>query len=234
VEEGQPAAFDEVGGKHVDCEVEEEDEGLEGERFLFHQLANYYQLLCTPLSSAAASTPPSTKSCCSETPAPARAPSSTASSTATTTTRTRYFPQHPAHRRHRLPQQERRLRKYNSRHADKPYRLQLWDTAGQEKYKSLVPAYLRDAHCGLLVFEVPRKESFHNLRGWLALFHEHAPDHAVILLLANKSDASELAACEYAAEVQSFLKEEQVACIETSAKSGLNINLVFETMIGKL
>ena len=36
------------------------------------------------------------------------------------------------------------------------FRLQLWDTAGQEKYKSLVPAYLRDANAAILVYEPSR------------------------------------------------------------------------------
>jgi small GTP-binding protein len=39
------------------------------------------------------------------------------------------------------------------------FRLQLWDTAGQEKYKSLVPAYLRDANAAIFVYDVSRKES---------------------------------------------------------------------------
>lgn len=38
----------------------------------------------------------------------------------------------------------------------KTFRLQLWDTAGQEKYKSLVPAYLRDANCAIFVVDITR------------------------------------------------------------------------------
>lgn len=47
------------------------------------------------------------------------------------------------------------------------FRLQLWDTAGQEKYKSLVPAYLRDANAAIFVYDVTRKESLENVRKWL-------------------------------------------------------------------
>jgi GTPase SAR1 family protein len=49
----------------------------------------------------------------------------------------------------------------------------LWDTAGQEKYKSLVPAYLRDANCAIFVVDVTRAETFNNLAGWIQLFREH-------------------------------------------------------------
>ena len=68
------------------------------------------------------------------------------------------------------------------------YRLQLWDTAGQEKYKSLVPAYLRDANCVVFVFDISKKESLHNLSGWMQLYADHQPKNSITCLLANKSD----------------------------------------------
>lgn len=40
------------------------------------------------------------------------------------------------------------------------YKLQLWDTAGQEKFKSLVPSYLRDAHCAVFVYDTSNKNTF--------------------------------------------------------------------------
>lgn len=75
--------------------------------------------------------------------------------------------------------------------------MQLWDTAGQEKYKSLVPAYLRDANCGVLVFEVSRKETFDNVKLWLSLIRDHAPSQLITVLVANKSDLLELSKCGY-------------------------------------
>lgn len=53
------------------------------------------------------------------------------------------------------------------------FRLQLWDTAGQEKYKSLVPAYLRDANCAVFVADVSRPETLANLSGWLQLYRDN-------------------------------------------------------------
>lgn len=55
----------------------------------------------------------------------------------------------------------------------KTFRLQLWDTAGQEKYKSLVPAYLRDANCTVFVVDITRTETLTNLRGWIHLFRDN-------------------------------------------------------------
>lgn len=48
----------------------------------------------------------------------------------------------------------------NIHHSGHLYRLLLWDTAGQEKFRSLIPAYLRDAHCAVFVYDVADKTSF--------------------------------------------------------------------------
>ena len=44
---------------------------------------------------------------------------------------------------------------------------QIWDTAGQEKFKSLVPNYIRDAHCAVFVYDISRVESFNNVDSWI-------------------------------------------------------------------
>lgn len=68
------------------------------------------------------------------------------------------------------------------------YRLQLWDTAGQEKYKSLVPAYLRDASCAVFVVDVGRAETLANLATWLQLFRDNEKESSKAVLMANKCD----------------------------------------------
>ena len=68
------------------------------------------------------------------------------------------------------------------------FRLQLWDTAGQEKYKSLVPAYLRDANAAILVYEPSRPETFENLPSWLQLFRDHQSPDAAAFIVASKVD----------------------------------------------
>ena len=70
------------------------------------------------------------------------------------------------------------------------YRLQLWDTAGQEKFKSLVPNYIRDAHCAVFVFDITSKHSFQMVDIWVQLFHEFTSDTPVMILVGNKLDKS--------------------------------------------
>ena len=72
------------------------------------------------------------------------------------------------------------------------YRLQLWDTAGQEKFRSLIPAYLRDAHCAVLVYDIANPLSFASLDSWLTLFNECRRPDAVMVLVGNKLDLRDL------------------------------------------
>uniref|UniRef100_A0A8C2EN32 Uncharacterized protein n=1 Tax=Cyprinus carpio TaxID=7962 RepID=A0A8C2EN32_CYPCA len=95
---------------------------------------------------------------------------------------------------------------------DLKVRLQIWDTAGQERFRSVTHAYYRDAQALLLLYDITSKSSFDNTRAWLTEIHEYAQDDVVIMLLGNK---------EYG-----------VIFLETSAKTGLNVDEAFMT-VGK-
>uniref|UniRef100_A0A8C1ZXG5 Uncharacterized protein n=2 Tax=Cyprinus carpio TaxID=7962 RepID=A0A8C1ZXG5_CYPCA len=95
---------------------------------------------------------------------------------------------------------------------DLKVRLQIWDTAGQERFRSVTHAYYRDAQALLLLYDITSKSSFDNTRAWLTEIHEYAQNDVVIMLLGNK---------EYG-----------VIFLETSAKTGLNVDEAFMT-VGK-
>lgn len=59
--------------------------------------------------------------------------------------------------------------------ADKVYELQIWDTAGQEKFRSITPLYFRDANGIILVCDVTNAASFASLREWMKLIEEQGP-----------------------------------------------------------
>uniref|UniRef100_A0A8C0M5S9 RAB37, member RAS onco family n=1 Tax=Canis lupus familiaris TaxID=9615 RepID=A0A8C0M5S9_CANLF len=86
-------------------------------------------------------------------------------------------------------------------------KLQIWDTAGQERFRSVTHAYYRDAQALLLLYDITNKSSFDNIRAWLTEIHEYAQRDVVIMLLGNK---------EYG-----------VPFMETSAKTGMNVELAF-------
>ncbi|XP_063930269.1 ras-related protein Rab-37-like isoform X1 [Zophobas morio] len=109
---------------------------------------------------------------------------------------------------------------------DAKVKLQIWDTAGQERFRSVTHAYYRDAHALLLLYDVTNKTSFDNIRAWLSEIREYAQDDVVIMLLGNKAD------CGGDREVrredgERLAREYNVAFMETSAKSGQNVELAF-------
>lgn len=71
---------------------------------------------------------------------------------------------------------------------DQQVRAQIWDTAGQERYRAITNAYYRNAVGALLVYDITRAQSFHNIEKWFSELREHAEYNIVVLLVGNKSD----------------------------------------------
>lgn len=66
--------------------------------------------------------------------------------------------------------------------------VQLWDTAGQEKFRSLIPVYFRNAIGSLVVFDLTNRVSFENLDSWISTFKEFAGEETSIIIVGNKCD----------------------------------------------
>ena len=69
-----------------------------------------------------------------------------------------------------------------------PVKLQIWDTAGQEKFRSIARSYYRNAICCILVYDVTSKVSFENCARWIQDAREHAQPKICIVLVGNKAD----------------------------------------------
>jgi len=70
-------------------------------------------------------------------------------------------------------------------------KLQIWDTAGQESFKSITRSYYRGSICSLLVYDVTRKSSFQNITKWLEEIHQYGYEKILIVLIGNKNDLQE-------------------------------------------
>ncbi|XP_041941373.1 ras-related protein Rab-26 [Alosa pseudoharengus] len=112
-------------------------------------------------------------------------------------------------------------------------KLQIWDTAGQERFRSVTHAYYRDAHALLLLYDVTNKASFDNIQAWLTEVHEFAQKDVVLMLLGNKADATHDRVVKRE-EGEKLAKECGVPFMETSAKSGLNVELAFTAVAKEL
>uniref|UniRef100_A0A8C7Y477 RAB26, member RAS onco family n=1 Tax=Oryzias sinensis TaxID=183150 RepID=A0A8C7Y477_9TELE len=102
----------------------------------------------------------------------------------------------------------------------------IWDTAGQERFRSVTHAYYRDAHALLLLYDVTNKSSFDNIQSWLTEIHEYAQQDVVLMLLGNKADSAHDRVVKRE-DGERLAKEFGVPFMETSARSGLNVELAF-------
>ncbi|XP_071516451.1 uncharacterized protein [Panulirus ornatus] len=112
-------------------------------------------------------------------------------------------------------------------------KLQIWDTAGQERFRSVTHAYYRDAHALLLLYDVMNKNSYDNTRAWLAEVHEYAQDDVVIMLIGNKCDVNGERVVRRE-DGERLAREYNVVFMETSAKTGLNVDLAFMAIAREL
>jgi small GTP-binding protein len=97
--------------------------------------------------------------------------------------------------------------------------VKVWDTAGQETFRSLTPMYYRGAHLVLLVFAVNHRDTFASLPAWIKEVKEqaHAPD---IILVGNKTDMrNDSGDCVENAEATAFADSQGANYIETSCKN---------------
>ncbi|XP_014244152.1 ras-related protein Rab-37-like isoform X1 [Cimex lectularius] len=117
---------------------------------------------------------------------------------------------------------------------DAKVKLQIWDTAGQERFRSVTHAYYRDAQALLLLYDVTRKQSFDNIRAWLGEIREYAQDDVVIMLLGNKSDCQSSERMVRKEDGERLASEYSVAFMETSAKTGQNVELAFMAVAREL
>ena len=103
--------------------------------------------------------------------------------------------------------------------------LQIWDTAGQESFHSIVRAYYRGATAALLVFDLSNQDSFASLEKWLLEIQENAHEAITTVLVGNKLD---LPGREVSTETaKTFAEEHGLLYTETSALTGENVESSF-------
>lgn len=84
------------------------------------------------------------------------------------------------------------FRTRNVRFENVVYTIQLWDTAGQEKYRSIIRSYFRKVDGVILMYDVTEAESYHDLKSWLNLIMDSTNDTQVpIMFVGNKIDLRE-------------------------------------------
>lgn len=112
-------------------------------------------------------------------------------------------------------------------------KFEIWDTAGQEKYRSLAPLYYRGASAALVVYDITNKESLDNAKTWIHEVRTREGEHVVIGLAGNKLDLESNRAVSRE-EGEAFAKANGYIFFETSAKTSENIKEIFRALAEKV
>ena len=109
---------------------------------------------------------------------------------------------------------------------------EIWDTAGQEKYRSINKIFYQDAYINILVYDITKKNTFKALKDyWIEEIKENGPRDAIIIIAGNKSDLYEHEAVDED-EVRKYCKNIDAIYQLTSAQTGEGVNELFNK-IGK-
>jgi small GTP-binding protein len=109
---------------------------------------------------------------------------------------------------------------------DKIYRIQIWDTAGQETFRSITRAYYKNSVCACVVYDITNKNSFQNIKSWLEDCKKQSPKTVFLILIGNKVDLEDKRQVTYE-EGSVFAEQNGMLFFETSAKTGKNIEELF-------
>ena len=109
-------------------------------------------------------------------------------------------------------------------------KLQIWDTAGQEKYKGLIPSYVRNSSIVFLIYDISVKSSFDNIPNWITFIR--SIENTTLVLCGNKIDLDKREVTKEQGEA--LAQKEGIAFYEISAKSGEGIKNMFYNTVSDL
>ena len=117
---------------------------------------------------------------------------------------------------------------------EKVAKIQIWDTAGEERYRSITTAYYRGAAAILICCDCTNIESFNNVNNWVEEIGKYTDKDTVDkIILMNKCDLEKERKVERS-EIEKFEKERGLKVLEVSAKTGEGIDKAFEYVISNL
>ena len=109
---------------------------------------------------------------------------------------------------------------------DRNIRIQIWDTAGQEAFRSITRSYYKNSTCAFIVYDITSRKTFDNVTLWLKECKDMCYKDVLICLIGNKSDLEGRRIVSFE-EGQKFADDNNLLFFEASAKNGNNIQEIF-------
>ena len=110
--------------------------------------------------------------------------------------------------------------------SSKLFRIQIWDTAGQENFRSITRAYYKNSVCALVVYDISSRDSFNNVMSWIEDCKNQSPKTIFMVLVGNKCDLEDKRQVSYE-EGKELADKNQLLFFESSAKDGINVDEIF-------
>lgn len=108
----------------------------------------------------------------------------------------------------------------------KTIKLQIWDTAGQDRFKTITSSYYKGAHGIIVTYDITDRDSFAKVSEWMSEVDKHAQENISRILVGNKKDLEDQREVPYN-EAKELADHFQVRFLETSAKESLNVEDAF-------
>jgi len=108
-----------------------------------------------------------------------------------------------------------------------PTTLNIWDTAGQEKFRTITSSYYRGAHGVIIVFDVSRPDTFTHVGKWHEQISRYSSENVPVVLVGNKIDLTSTCNAE---SIKELCENKNIQYLEASASSGHNVDSVFMTL----
>ncbi|KAL7711948.1 GTP-binding protein ypt2 [Entamoeba marina] len=113
----------------------------------------------------------------------------------------------------------------------KKLKIQIWDTAGQEKFHTITQSYYRGSHAIIVVYDCTDRKTFESSKQWLAEIDNETSGNVCRVLVGNKCDKPKDVTIEEATE---FATSQNIKIIETSAKENIGISETFEYVVSEV
>ena len=112
-------------------------------------------------------------------------------------------------------------------------KLYIWDTAGQDKFRSITSNYYKGADGIILIYDITDRKTFNSVRNWINNIQEEAPDKVALVLAGNKVDDEKNREVQES-QGKKIADEYSLPFFECSAKSDINVTQTFDALIKKV
>ncbi len=112
---------------------------------------------------------------------------------------------------------------------DATLNLQIWDLGGEDRFRFIFPGYCKKASGGIFVFDVTRPDSLDHIRDWMEIVQERKASFPIILV-GSKTDLTPHRQVKRAEEIKIAREFKIQDVVETSSKTGRNVDFAFETL----